>query len=55
MCVTTPPPIVSTFEKSVPALIELLKSPDGLPRCLYELESLKKTLEPKGPRIGYKR
>jgi hypothetical protein len=34
----------------LPALIELLKSPDGLPGCRSELESLKKTLEPKGPR-----
>jgi len=32
----------------LPALAKLLDNPDGLPRCISELESLKMKLEPKG-------
>jgi hypothetical protein len=37
-------------QSHLPALTELLNDSDGLPRCCYELESLKNALEPKGPR-----
>ena len=42
----------STARSQLPALIELLDDPDGLPRCYSELESLKIKLETNCIRSG---